>query len=187
MMNILNGGAHADSSVDVQEFMVMPAGAPSFAEALRAGAEIFHALRGILKGQGLSTGVGDEGGFAPSLKANRDALDVVMEAIGKAGLQGRRRRLHRARRRVERAVEERPVRLQEVGRSHAHAGPDGRDVRRLGQALPHRLDRGRHGRKRLARLEEADDRARREDAAGGRRPVRHQPGNPQEGHRRGRR
>jgi len=85
MMNILNGGAHADSSVDVQEFMVMPAGAPSFAEALRAGAEIFHALRGILKSQGLSTGVGDEGGFAPSLKANRDALDVVVEAIGKAG------------------------------------------------------------------------------------------------------
>jgi len=85
MMNILNGGAHADSSVDVQEFMVMPLGAPTFAEALRAGAEIFHALRGILKGQGLSTGVGDEGGFAPSLKANRDALDVVMEAIGKAG------------------------------------------------------------------------------------------------------
>jgi enolase 1/2/3 len=85
MMNILNGGAHADSSVDVQEFMVVPAGAPSFAEAVRAGAEIFHALRGILKSQGLSTGVGDEGGFAPSLKANRDALDVVMEAIGKAG------------------------------------------------------------------------------------------------------
>jgi len=85
MMNILNGGAHADSSVDVQEFMVMPAGAPSFAEALRAGAEIFHALRGILKAQGFSTGVGDEGGFAPSLKANRDAIDVVMEAIGKAG------------------------------------------------------------------------------------------------------
>jgi enolase len=85
MMNILNGGAHADSNVDVQEFMVMPAGAPSFAEALRAGAEIFHALRGILKGRGLSTGVGDEGGFAPSLKANREALDVVVEAIGKAG------------------------------------------------------------------------------------------------------
>ncbi len=85
MMNILNGGAHADSSVDVQEFMVMPAGASSFGEALRCGAEIFHALRGILKAQGLSTGVGDEGGFAPSLKANRDALDVVMEAIAKAG------------------------------------------------------------------------------------------------------
>ena len=85
MMNILNGGAHADSNVDVQEFMVMPVGAPSFAEALRAGAEIFHALRSILKSKGLATGVGDEGGFAPSLKANREALDGVIEAIGKAG------------------------------------------------------------------------------------------------------
>ena len=85
MMNILNGGAHADSSVDLQEFMVMPVGAPTFAEALRTGAEIFHALRGILKKAGHSTGVGDEGGFAPSLKSNREALDVVMEAIGKAG------------------------------------------------------------------------------------------------------
>jgi enolase len=86
MMNILNGGAHADSSVDFQEFMVMPVGAPSFAEALRTGAEIFHALRSILKGRGQSTGVGDEGGFAPNLKSNREAVDVVLEAIGKAGL-----------------------------------------------------------------------------------------------------
>jgi enolase len=85
MMNILNGGAHADSSVDFQEFMVMPVGAPSFAEALRMGAEIFHALRGILKGRGQSTGVGDEGGFAPNLKSNREAVDVVLEAIAKAG------------------------------------------------------------------------------------------------------
>jgi enolase len=85
MMNILNGGAHADSSVDLQEFMVMPLGAPSFAEALRAGAEIFHALRAILKKAGHSTGVGDEGGFAPNLKSNREALDLVVEAIGKAG------------------------------------------------------------------------------------------------------
>src|SRR4029078_1059286 len=87
MMNILNGGAHADSSVDFQEFMVMPLGAPTFAEALRWGAEIFHALRGILKGRGQSTGVGDEGGFAPNLKSNREALEVVLEAIGKAGLK----------------------------------------------------------------------------------------------------
>ena len=87
MMNILNGGAHADSSVDFQEFMVMPVGAPSFAEALRTGAEIFHALRGILKGRGQSTGVGDEGGFAPNLKSNREAVEVVLEAIGKAGLK----------------------------------------------------------------------------------------------------
>jgi enolase len=87
MMNILNGGAHADSSVDFQEFMVMPLSAPSFAEALRWGAEIFHALRGILKGRGQSTGVGDEGGFAPNLKSNREAVEVVLEAIGKAGLR----------------------------------------------------------------------------------------------------
>jgi enolase len=86
MMNILNGGAHADSNVDVQEFMVMPAGASSFAEALRAGAEIFHALRAALKRRGLSTGVGDEGGFAPSLKSNREAIELVLEAIGQTGL-----------------------------------------------------------------------------------------------------
>jgi len=87
MMNILNGGAHADSSVDFQEFMVMPIGMPSFSEALRAGAEIFHALRAILKTAGQSTGVGDEGGFAPNLRSNREALDVVMQAIGAAGLK----------------------------------------------------------------------------------------------------
>ena len=87
MMNILNGGAHADSSVDFQEFMVMPLGAPSFAEGLRWGAEIFHALRGILRGRKQSTGVGDEGGFAPNLKSNLEALEVVLDAIGKAGLK----------------------------------------------------------------------------------------------------
>ncbi len=86
MMNILNGGAHADSSVDFQEFMVMPLNAPSFGEALRWGAEVFHALRGILKARGQSTGVGDEGGFAPNLKSNREAVEVVLEAIGKTGL-----------------------------------------------------------------------------------------------------
>jgi enolase 1/2/3 len=85
MMNILNGGAHADSSVDLQEFMVMPIGLPTFSEALRAGTEIFHALRAILKEAGHSTGVGDEGGFAPNLRTNREALDLVVEAIGRAG------------------------------------------------------------------------------------------------------
>jgi enolase 1/2/3 len=90
MMNILNGGAHADSSVDLQEFMVMPLGLPTFAEALRAGTEIFHALRAILKKAGHSTGVGDEGGFAPNLRSNREALDVVLEAVGKAGLHAGR-------------------------------------------------------------------------------------------------
>src|SRR5438552_11075958 len=86
MMNILNGGAHADTSVDFQEFMVMPVGVSSFSDALQAGAEIFHALRGILKSRGQSTGVGDEGGFAPNLKSNREAVEVVLEAVDKTGM-----------------------------------------------------------------------------------------------------
>ena len=85
MMNILNGGAHADSNVDVQEFMIAPIGAPTFTEALRWGAETYHALKAVLKQHGLSTGVGDEGGFAPDLETNRAALDLIVEAIGKAG------------------------------------------------------------------------------------------------------
>jgi len=85
MMNILNGGAHADNSVDVQEFMILPIGASTFAEALRWGAETYHALKSVLKQHGLSTGVGDEGGFAPDLEHNRPALDLIVEAIGKAG------------------------------------------------------------------------------------------------------
>lgn len=87
MMNILNGGKHADNSVDLQEFMVMPIGAPTFAEALRYGAETFHALREILKKKGYATGVGDEGGFAPNLKSNEEACEVIVEAIRAAGYQ----------------------------------------------------------------------------------------------------
>jgi len=86
MMNILNGGAHADSNVDVQEFMIAPIGAPTFAEALRQGTEVYHALKAVLKDKGLSTGLGDEGGFAPNLESNRAALDLIAEAVGKAGL-----------------------------------------------------------------------------------------------------
>jgi enolase len=85
MMNILNGGKHADNNVDFQEFMIMPVGAPSFTEALRMGAETFHTLKKVLKEKGYNTSVGDEGGFAPSLKSNEEALEVVMEAIKKAG------------------------------------------------------------------------------------------------------
>jgi len=87
LMNILNGGAHADSNVDIQEFMVVPLGAPTFAEGLRYGAEIFHALKKVLKGKGAATGVGDEGGYAPSLGSNEEALAVIMEAIAAAGLE----------------------------------------------------------------------------------------------------
>ena len=85
MMNILNGGKHADNNVDFQEFMVMPVGAPNFAEALRMGAETFHALKSVLKAKGYNTAVGDEGGFAPNLKSNDEAIDLILEAIGKAG------------------------------------------------------------------------------------------------------
>ncbi|MFC6703760.1 phosphopyruvate hydratase [Flexivirga alba] len=85
MMNILNGGAHADSNVDIQEFMIAPIGAGSFREALRWGAEVYHALKGVLKERGLSTGLGDEGGFAPSLESNRAALDLILDAIKAAG------------------------------------------------------------------------------------------------------
>ncbi|MEX2257182.1 MAG: phosphopyruvate hydratase [Woeseia sp.] len=85
MMNIINGGAHADNNVDIQEFMVLPVGAPTFREALRYGAEIFHALKGVLGGKNLSTAVGDEGGFAPDLPSNRAALDTIVEAVERAG------------------------------------------------------------------------------------------------------
>ena len=85
MMNILNGGAHADTNVDIQEFMIAPIGATTFRDALRYGAEVYQALKAVLKGRGLATGLGDEGGFAPDLPTNREALDLIMEAIGKAG------------------------------------------------------------------------------------------------------
>ncbi|HEX3894899.1 MAG TPA: phosphopyruvate hydratase [Rudaea sp.] len=85
MMNIVNGGAHADNNVDMQEFMVLPVGLPNFSEALRAGVEIFHSLKSVLKAKGLNTAVGDEGGFAPDLKSNEQAVETILEAIGKAG------------------------------------------------------------------------------------------------------
>lgn len=87
MMNILNGGEHADNNVDIQEFMIMPTGAKSFSQALRMGSEVYHNLKNVLKDKGLSTGVGDEGGFAPDLKSNSEALDVILEAIERAGYE----------------------------------------------------------------------------------------------------
>jgi len=87
MMNILNGGAHADNKIDFQEFMVMPVGATSFSEGLRWGVEIFHALKSVLKKKGFSTNVGDEGGFAPNIQSNEEAIDTVLTAIGVAGFK----------------------------------------------------------------------------------------------------
>ena len=85
MMNVLNGGSHADNNVDIQEFMIVPVGAPSFAEGLRAGTEVFHTLKGVIQSRGLATGVGDEGGFAPNLGSNEEALELLAEAVTKAG------------------------------------------------------------------------------------------------------
>jgi enolase len=87
MMNIINGGAHADNNVDIQEFMILPVGAPTFAECLRYGVEVFHALKAVLKGKGMNTAVGDEGGFAPDLKSNEEALQTIAEAVEKAGYE----------------------------------------------------------------------------------------------------
>ena len=107
MMNIVNGGAHADNPIDFQEFMVMPVGAASFAEALRMGAEIFHTLKSALKAAGHNTNVGDEGGFAPNLPSAEAALDFVMQAVEKAGFKAGRRRAAGARLRLDRVLQER--------------------------------------------------------------------------------
>ena len=98
MMNIINGGEHADNNIDFQEFMIMPVGAPTFKEAIRMGAEVFHALKSVLHGMGLNTAVGDEGGFAPNLGSNREALELIVEAIKAAGYEPRKRRYVRIRR-----------------------------------------------------------------------------------------
>ena len=112
MMNILNGGAHADTNVDIQEFMIAPIGAASFREALQQGAEVYHALKAVLKKKGLATGVGDEGGFAPELPSNRAALDLIAEAVKAGRLHARHRLRARARRGRQRVLREGEVRLR---------------------------------------------------------------------------
>ena len=135
MMNILNGGTHADSSVDVQEFMVMPVGAPTFAEALRTGAEIFHSLRSSLKKRGLATGVGDEGGFAPSLKSNREALELVLEADANAGYKAGSD-VYPALDVASSELGTTAVMCSEIRRAGAQHRRDGRDARRMGARSP---------------------------------------------------
>ena len=117
MMNILNGGAHADSNVDIQEFMIAPIGAPTFREALQQGAEVYHALKSVLKKKGLATGLGDEGGFAPDLATNRAALDLIAEAVEGRRLQARHGHRARARRRRQRVPRQEDVRLRGRRRS----------------------------------------------------------------------
>ena len=122
MMNILNGGAHADSNVDIQEFMIAPIGAPTFREALRSGAEVYHALKSVLKKKGLSTGLGDEGGFAPNLPTNAAALDLIAEAVAGGRLPARHRHRARARRGGHRVLRRRRLHLR--GRREVRRGDD---------------------------------------------------------------
>ena len=175
MMNILNGGAHADNNVDLQEFMIMPVGASTFAEGLRWCAEIYHTLKKVLQERGLATAVGDEGGFAPNLESNEAALGIIVEAILHGRLHARRAGSHRAGPGIDRVLRRRARRLRARRRGpRAHERADGRLLGRPGRPLPDHQHRGRHGRGRLGRLEAADRAPRQADPARGRRPVRHQ-------------
>ena len=173
-LNVLNGGAHADNTVDVQEFMIAPVGAASFAEALRWGAEVYHALKDVLKRRKLSTGVGDEGGFAPNLDTNEAAIEVLLEAIGAAGLEPGHE--------VAIALDVAATELYREG-SYAFAGEGVTlDAEALTQRYvdwvsryPDRVDRGPDVRGRLGWLGERHARAGREDPAGRRRRVRDEP------------
>jgi enolase len=148
MMNILNGGSHADNNVDFQEFMVMPVGAETFSDALRWGTEVFHTLKGVLKKKGYNTAVGDEGGFAPSLKSNAEAIELILEAIELAG--------YTAGEEIAIALDPAAsefydkssgqVRLQEVGQEREELGGDGCVLGELGAAVSDCQHRGRIGR-----------------------------------------
>ena len=152
MMNVINGGVHADNSIDLQEFMVMPVGAPSFSEALRWGTEIYHVLKGILHERGLSTAVGDEGGFAPNLDSNEEAIRILVEAITKAGFTPGED--------IAIALDPATSEIFRDGAYHlerrrqgAVAVGDDRLLEATGRALPDRVDRGRPGRGRLGGLD----------------------------------
>ena len=171
MLNVINGGAHAANSIDLQEFMVVPVGAPTFAEGLRIGAEVYHALKQVLAERGLATGVGDEGGFAPDLESSEAAIEAILEAAERAGHRDARR--DRARPGDERGLRRRRLPLR--GPREDERG-DARFLGRAGRPLSDRLDRGRARRGRLGRVGAADERARRAGAARRRRPLRHESG-----------
>jgi enolase len=186
MMNVINGGAHADNSLDVQEFMIIPVGAPSFSEALRYGAEIFHTLKGILKKKKLTTAVGDEGGFAPNLSSNEGRHQGHHPGGRAGGLQARQADLPRHGRGELGVLQEGQVRHARRG-TRVHFTQLREVPRQARGQVPDRQHRRRHGRAGLGRLEEPDRRARQEGAAGGRRSVRDQHQDPERGHRQGHR
>ena len=160
MMNVLNGGAHADNSVDFQEFMIVPVGAPTFAEALRTGAEVFHALKKTLGKRGLGTAVGDEGGFAPDLESNEAALQALIEGVEAAGYTPGEDVAIALDPATSEIFSDGVYKLEHEGRD-ALPGGDGRLLGRPLRPLPDPLDRGRHGRGGLGRLEGAHRPARR--------------------------
>ena len=181
MMNIINGGAHADTGVDIQEFMVLPIGAESFSEALRWGVETYHSLKSLLKQKGLTTGLGDEGGFAPELENNRAALDLISEAIQNAGFTVGTDIALGLDVASSEFFENGVYRFE--GKERSAAEMIGL-LRRARRQLPAGLHRGPAGRGRLGGLGPPQRRARLEAAARRRRPVRHQPEASRPGHRR---
>ena len=152
MMNVINGGEHADNNLDVQEFMILPVGAASFAEALRWGAETYHALKGILSGRGLSTLVGDEGGFAPNLASNEEAVALLVEAIEATGRTPGDDIVLGLDAGVDGVLRGRHLRPGRRGRPTALLRRHGRLPGRPGRPVPDRDHRGRHGRRGLGRL-----------------------------------
>ena len=189
MMNIINGGAHSDAPIAFQEFMIRPVGAPSFREGLRMGAEVFHSLKKVLHNRGLSTAVGDEGGFAPALNGTEDAIESIIEAIKMAGYKPGRK------------CEGGDVSIaMDCASSEFYAdgvydytkfeGANGakrssKEQVELGRQISDRFDRGRYVRERLDGLADADGRAGRQVSVGRRRPVRNQRGFPAQGYRDG--
>ena len=175
MMNIINGGAHADNSVDLQEFMIAPFGATKFSEALRMGVEVFHTLKKVLSKKGYSTAVGDEGGFAPMLKSNEEAIESVLEAITQAGYKpGTQIGICLDPASSEFFKNGKYV-FKKSDKSERIERTDGGVLGQLGAPVSRDpFHRRRHGRRRLGRLEAADRRRRRQDPTRGRRPVRHQ-------------
>ncbi len=176
MMNILNGGAHSDAPIDFQEFMIMPKGAPSFSEALRYGVEVFHALKGVLKARGLSTAIGDEGGFAPALKGAEDALDSIAEAVKKAGYELGKDifiALDAASSEFFDAKTNEYVFKKSDGSAPKRGGLGGL-LQEARQRLPYHQHRRRLRRKRLGRLEIAYRCLGHGCAIGGRRPICHE-------------
>ena len=159
MLNVLNGGAHADSNVDFQEFMIMPVGAERFSDALRWAAETFHTLKGVLKKKGYNTAVGDEGGFAPSLKSNTEAVELILEAIEAAGYKPGEQiaiALDPASSEFLRQGKEQ-VRFQEERQARADQRRDGQFLGQVGPPVSDRLARRRSGRGRLGGLEALTD------------------------------